>query len=493
MRWRRRSVARAGRRCTSAITSTRIAGRPGVPVFAPPLTWPAPPTGSSGVFSAHLRTSELLGSVVAGSARATRLGRFLPSRHEQAIWDLSANMTGPLLFAFVAWTLREAVRRGLRTLYFLSRDGEILLKIARELQSTLPTPIECRYLYASRRSLHFPGLVELGEVERRWVVDNATQNGLEYLLRRLDIEVAEFLPLLPAEVAVAPGRPSRPHDGRADVQAMRGSLDLEPVRTLILERAAYRRADCLDYMTDEGLLAPGEIGIVDIGWRGRLQRSLSSVLSTVEPGFSKRLHGFYIDLEEPPQDAGAMDVFSALCPDGRFAWAARGSLFEILCAAHHGTVLRYGRNADGKAVPVLASPSNQEADDWGLAVQQDAVVAFAREAVRGLGLARIDPLAHVAPLAQAALAVVKMFVAHPSYAEADAFGCFAHSSDEQHNVTEPMAGKIDFRPHALLKRLGPAYRRRRISYWPEGSVARSVPSWLRSSALSVLQAMPGRR
>jgi FMN phosphatase YigB (HAD superfamily) len=457
---------------------------------ASPYLAGAPSRFERGLFK-NLQTPDLLGSVIAGSARATRLGRVLPTPHQQAIWDLSANMTGPLLFAFVAWTLREAIRRGLRTLYFFSRDGEILLKIAQALQPTLPRPIECRYLYVSRRSLHLPGLVELGEVERRWVLDCATHNSLAYLLRRLDIEVAEYVRLLPAD---SPLRRVDP-DARmtdADAQAMRSSLDLDPVRTLILERAALRRTDCLNYVASEGLLAPGPIGVVDIGWRGRLQRSLSRIASTVEPGFADRLHGFYIDLDRPPTDAGTFDVFSALCPAGNFSWAARGSLFEILCAANHGTVTGYERDANGKAVPVLASPSNPEADAWGLTVQQDAVVAFAHEAAKGLILARIDPLEHVPALAEAALAAVKMFVAKPSHAEADAFGSFGHSSDEQHALTEPMAGKIDFRPHELLKRLGPAYRWRRISYWPEGSVARSVPSWLRLPALSVLQALPGR-
>lgn len=439
-----------------------------------------------------LGTADLLGAVIAGSARATRLGRCLASAHEQAIWDLSADVTGPLLVAFVAWTLREAISRGLRTLYFFSRDGEILLRIAQELQPTLPTPIECRYLYVSRQSLHLPGVCELGAPEREWVLDNAAHNSLVYLLARLDIEIDEFLPVLPAP---SPLRLVDPHRRMTpeDVAAMTDALDCPAVQALILERAARRREICLDYMKGEGLLAQGQIGIVDIGWKGRLQRSLCRAVATLEPDFANRLHGFYIDLDKRPTDAGTLATFSALCPTERFSWATRGPLFEILCAAHHGTVKRYRRAADGTVVPVLASESNPEAETWGLTIQQDAVVAFARETVHGLGLARLDPLSHVEPMARAALEVVRMFVSRPSRAEAEAFGQFAHSSDEQHAAAEQMAGRVDFRPRALLKRLGPEYRWRRISHWPEGSVARSVPVWLRSLALSLLHAVPGRR
>ena len=438
----------------------------------------------------RLHTPELLGSIVAGSARATRLGRCLPNRHAQAIWDLSSSMTGPLLFSFVAWTLREAAQRGIRTLYFFSRDGEILLKVAQELQRGAAQPIACRYLYVSRQSLHLPGVVELGDAEREWIFDNAGLNSLEYLLRRLDIEIDEFLDLSHPQ---SPLRLLDPHAllTPAAIQAIRDCIDRDAVRALILDRAAQRREVCLDYMRSEEVLAPGQVGVVDIGWRGRLQRSLCRAVSTVDPGFEKRLHGFYIDLEQPPADAGTFSTFSAMCGQP-FSWAARGSLFEIFCAARHGTVKQYERRRDGTAVPVLASDFNPEATAWGLAIQQEAVVAFCRETVRGLHLARLDALDHVPLLASAAAEIVQMFVSRPRAPEADAFGSFAHSSGEQHDLMEPMAAPIDFRPRALLKRLGPAYRKQRISNWPEGSLARSVPDWLRGTVLSMLRAMPGR-
>jgi len=440
--------------------------------------------------SDHLQTPRLLGSIIAGSARATRLARALPDPHLQAIWDLSSSMTGPLLFSFVAWTLREAAQRGIRTLYFFSRDGEILLQVAEALQHGAKNPITCRYLYVSRQSLHLPGVTNLGEIERKWILDNASYNGLRYLLARLDITVDEFLALLPF------GSPLRRLDPDMlmtppDIAAMTDSLDHAPVDALILERAAQRREICLDYMREQELLAPGHVGVVDIGWRGRLQGSLCRAIATVDPEFSTRLHGFYIDLESPPTDAGTFSTFSALC-GSEFSWAARGSLFEIFCAAHHGTVKNYMRTDRGTVVPVLASEANQEATDWGLAIQQEAVTTFCREAARGLRLARLDVMEHVPALAQAAVEIVQMFVSRPGAPEAAAFGAFAHSSDERHDRVEQMAGPIDFRPHALLKRLGPAYKYRRISYWPEGSLARSVPGWLRSLALSMLRAMPGR-
>ncbi len=433
----------------------------------------------------------LLGSIMAGSARSVRLGRVFPSLKQQAIWTTSASVVGPLLFAFVAWCLKEAVRRGLKTLYFLARDGEVLLKVAKTLLPTCAPHLTCRYLHVSRRSLHLPAVVEMGSIEREWILDCATERTFRSLLSRLDIEPVEFLKFLPATSPLQTKAPDALLSP-ADVTEMAYALDYQPVCDLILERAAQRRATCIDYMTQEGLLEPGNIGIVDIGWRGRLQRSLCRAVMTEDPGFAKRLHGFYIDLTSQPSDSGSFSTFSTESGDRSFSWAKRGPLFEIFCAAHHGTVLGYKTDLKGRSTPLLASQDNPVAESWGLLVQQDAVVAFSREAAETFNLAHINPLDHTTALAKAACDVTRLFVEQPDRAEGDAYGSFLHAEDEQHERFEEMAGMIDFNPVSLARRLTGHHPGRRISFWPEGSLARSIPFWLRGSALSMFKSMPGR-
>jgi hypothetical protein len=140
----------------------------------------------------------------------------------------------------------------------------------------------------------------------------------------------------------------------------------------------------------------------------------------------------------------------------------------------------------------LASVSNEEAGVWGVDLQQDAVLEFSKNVLSVFSIAEIEPLEFVQPLAQASLTIAKMVILRPTRAEADALGSFGHASDEQHNAFEPIAGTIEFAPQALMKRFGPSYRGRRISYWPEASVVRSTPRSMNNLALSVLRALPGR-
>jgi len=93
----------------------------------------------------------LQSSVAAGIARMARLN--IPK--DDFLYEIGASVAGPQLVPYVARVLRMAKRDGLSRLYFLSRDGQILMQIA----EILGTDIELRYLYASRAAWH-PAIID---------------------------------------------------------------------------------------------------------------------------------------------------------------------------------------------------------------------------------------------------------------------------------------------------------------------------------------------
>ncbi len=104
------------------------------------------------------RDHRLSKSAIAGCARAARLRENMADEHARAIWETSTNIAGPLLTGFVLWTLIKAREQGRSTLYYLARDGQILQRIASALAAWLDWPIECKYLFASRKALFLPSL-----------------------------------------------------------------------------------------------------------------------------------------------------------------------------------------------------------------------------------------------------------------------------------------------------------------------------------------------
>lgn len=76
------------------------------------------------------------------TAIACRKTRLTNNKHDQrlrVINDTVANVAGPTIFFFVWWVLEQAKSRNIERLYFLARDGQILLKVANLINKKLNT------------------------------------------------------------------------------------------------------------------------------------------------------------------------------------------------------------------------------------------------------------------------------------------------------------------------------------------------------------------
>ncbi|MFA6544038.1 MAG: hypothetical protein WCS99_06410 [Limisphaerales bacterium] len=110
------------------------------------------------------REHELWRSLLAGAMRRARLANPETDPARRVIWDTGCDVVGPMLFGFVHWCMEQAVQRGLRRLYFVARDGQLLHRIAERLAPAWGFDIECCYLHGSRQAWHpaaEPGADEL--------------------------------------------------------------------------------------------------------------------------------------------------------------------------------------------------------------------------------------------------------------------------------------------------------------------------------------------
>ena len=78
------------------------------------------------------------------------------SDKDKTIYLTSITAIAPILISYVMYILKDAQKRKLNQLYFLSRDGYVLCKIAKILCAKYQIKIECRYLYVSRLVLRSP-------------------------------------------------------------------------------------------------------------------------------------------------------------------------------------------------------------------------------------------------------------------------------------------------------------------------------------------------
>jgi hypothetical protein len=414
---------------------------------------------------------DLLPSALAGCARSARLGVATKTVHEHSLSAVSSGVTAPFVFSYVAWVIKRSQAMGITRIYFLARDGELLVEIAKLIIEHYSLKIEARYLYVSRQSLHLPAVDNLNDEDLKSL---DFRSGLTFgdLLSKVGLSVEDDLVLrMRAAGYSGPCRTELLNEG--EVKQLITALRSADVLPFVASAASHERSSLLEYLAQEGFLEPGKLAVVDVGWKGRLQRSLCSCISGEDPDFADRLQGFYMGLYDTPSDSGSFESYIDDPEIASLRPYVRGSLFEVFCTATHGTTVRYARSADGSTQPVLASATNEEAEDWGLRIQQESVQAFTRNLLSIARLAQIDLLAHVGDLSAAASLMIAKLIGEPTRNEAEALGSFPHAADQSHTGLLEIAPPLPVSPLEWSRRLRNRGHAPLISYWPEGSIVRT--------------------
>jgi FMN phosphatase YigB (HAD superfamily) len=204
-----------------------------------------------------------------------------------------SDVVAPWLCALAARMVRLAREMGLRRLYFLSRDGEILFRIAKRIA---PPNLECHYLYSSRRAWCFPAMLTDDAASRRWLETFAVSP--RGILRSLEFSKEESESIL-QELKITPVEAERraPPKERVFVwEHLRATGRMETV----LERAATARNACLAYLEQEGLFEDDLWAICDVGWVLNGQAALTRLLRTRQPSAAARGFYFMVNRRRPP-------------------------------------------------------------------------------------------------------------------------------------------------------------------------------------------------
>ncbi len=430
----------------------------------------------------------------AASARA-RAAVPAATPHEAALRDVAAGVAAPLLAGYAAWLLLDAERRGIRRVYFLARDGQVLLDLARRLAPRLGLGIECRYLYASRQAW-LRNVADLQATDAgHWLWWGVWQgfvpgeSTLQNLKRRLGVGGDD----LDAGLA-ALGFPPETHDRplrAADAERLEAFFRTDGFAAALGRSRDDNRRLLRDYLAQEGLFDGTPAAMVDIGWAGNLHAALAEAQAAegVAPA-----HGYYFGYNQKRLAAWreACSRFQYDFADGPdpalkpgFKQELVEIYIEIFCAADHGTLTGF-RAEGGRVVPEIAPGGEARMQAWGLPVVRRTLAAVADGLdVDGLDLAAT--LALRAPIRD----LLEAFWMRPTPAEARAWGAFPVEIGEGHGSRAvPLAEP--YRPADLAPLVtGRARLRKHLYFWTEGALA-MTPRPL-AATLRALRAARGRR
>lgn len=191
---------------------------------------------------------------------------------------LAADFVAPAYIPYVLFVLQDAQQRGIRRLYFLSRDSYILMRIAKVLEADFPD-IEIRYLFVSRRALLLPYLAGGGAEEYLAASDHHTvvrQGSVDERLAQLGTDRKEL------ESNYQVTFPYQRITNKEEEQDFLKKIFDSSFISILQQRAQEKRETFLQYLHQEGVTDGTPSAMVDVGWLGTSRLMLNTILRQTE-------------------------------------------------------------------------------------------------------------------------------------------------------------------------------------------------------------------
>lgn len=335
------------------------------------------------VLEHHSQSSGGLTSFLAGASRLTRpeLSEIASARGYPIVTgDLVAGVLAPVVCGFVLWCLLQAERHDLNRLYFLAREGEPLLKMAKALCRDGSGP-DLVYLHVSRQAINLSQFDATDPTGLDWLLTDWEMDTLPNLLARLGLTRAD------PQVIACLRQLSACSGGSADrfvneyfVKSVKD--DVHGLKQLVTLRAAERRLAVSAYLRGVGFFDDVAIGMVDVAGVGSQLRSLAKLRGSRSDSSDR---GLLFNRYKPPrhhQMGGPVEVPI----DAYYSDAVKGlgfrahpyvaALLELACASNDGTVVGYKLDDSGAAIPQLG-PAQEGASAELQCFVQEGLESFA--------------------------------------------------------------------------------------------------------------------
>lgn len=423
--------------------------------------------------------TDLVRSGLAGAARLARMhgqGRAHP--HQATV---AADVAAPLITGFVAWVLEQARKQGVKVLWFVARDGQIMRDVALELLGDAGD-IECRYLYGSRQAWFLPSITTFTPEALPWLFIPGHCCKPASIVAKLGCSPAAIEAALKTRLGRFWDTPLPPRERPRLLQL----LATPAVAALIEEKARAARANVIGYLRQEGVSEDTPLVLVDVGWTLKAQQSLATILRAQR--LACAVSGFYLGVSQSALTAAKAGRYQAYFLE-RENWFDRSQpmnfLFrnaniieQVFTAATHGQTTGY--EYDGKRYrPVLRNDARTAENLAAVEAMQEHIRVFARQ-VKARGLADCPNT-----LRQLNHEILRSFLSAPAPELVESLRELPSFDDQNETRRRRLARPITpvFLAQALamgtpLATFFPRPDFRASFDWLEGSIALSPP-WLR--------------
>ncbi len=236
---------------------------------------------------------------------------------------------GPLLWGFCSWIHTFAYQKKFKRILFLARDGQIIEKAYK-----LMYPNDCtEYIYVSRKALSVP----LIHFKDKWkdivaLIPRAIHIEMSALFDRLGLNINNYTNLL-SELGI---------DQQEIIEFDKLLSDprfeslYQKLKNDINKNSIQEYEACANYFYNLNL--NNAECIVDLGWKGTIQKSLETLLPLFK--IHTQLDGLYLGISMKSSNAHGYIYSYKDMSQITYIRSSLG-LIETLFSSNHGTLLKY--------------------------------------------------------------------------------------------------------------------------------------------------------
>lgn len=286
----------------------------------------------------------------------------LANQSKSPFFHLGASLGGSILYPYVSWIIKQALKRNLKRLYFIARDGYVLKLLADIIIGEEKLDIETFYIYGSRKAWRLPSLSLESQEHYAQFIETAmwTHQKIDEAFGMTREELCSFLP-------------EELHGFAQGLKAAKCKklkeflLSNTALLQKAVEKASATRLSVLGYLKQAIDTSDKNFAFVDLDGSGFTQNCLSELMKDFYPFPIK---SFYL--------ACTPAIFFPLNVERFYFYSLRqpyvANYLELLTKAPHGQTLGY-EQIEGIWKPVL-----EEQGQFTLLNDYfEGVVAYARE------------------------------------------------------------------------------------------------------------------
>ena len=287
---------------------------------------------------------------IAGASRISQ------KENSSNAFKMGANITGPLLYGYISWVLKETLEKNYKDLYFVARDGYILKVIADEIIKKRKLNIKSHYLYGSRYAWRIINEKNYEDIID-YTFDEYEKIDTKTVEKRLGIQTDDLKKYF--------GSKSEDFSNKETYKKM--LKESEKFKSYVLKIHEEKKRLLTEYMKQECGENPENIVLVDLDGSGRTQDCLQN---TISDEMNSCIHCYYF-----------FQFFNAIQKEKSRKYSYILTLYrfnnwiEILTRNLEGQVLGY-KYENETVVPILDKFPKEKMLEWGYEDYIDGIKAF---------------------------------------------------------------------------------------------------------------------